>query len=255
MRRIHFDETDSTNVQARRLAADHPGEALLVTAAAQSAGRGRSGRSWASPLGGAWLSVVWPTRQAPAWYSAVSLAAAAAVDRAICQTAPAAAPLVSIKWPNDLLLDDYKVAGILCEQVPGDGATQPGCLIVGVGVNVDFDLALLPAELRHPASTLYAATGSPVAVDAVIDAVAHELAAGLVQFESEGLSAALVAAVESRLAYVGAIRTWETSRGAITGRILGLDSAGRLRLETADGTIACDSGEIIAGGSTRSCDA
>ena len=78
MRRIHFEVTDSTNSQARLLAAAHPGERLLVTAAEQTAGRGRQGRQWISPRGGAWLTIAWPMRLAPAAYRAASLAAASA---------------------------------------------------------------------------------------------------------------------------------------------------------------------------------
>ena len=66
MRRIHYDIIDSTNSEARRLAAADLREPLLVTAAEQSAGRGRQGREWQSPHGGAWMSLAWPARQPPA---------------------------------------------------------------------------------------------------------------------------------------------------------------------------------------------
>ena len=128
MRRIHFEVTESTNTEARRLAAEYPGECLLVTAATQSAGRGRHGRAWESPRGGAWLSVVWPTRQPPLAYAAVSLVAAIAVRRALLEVVDT--HRLQIKWPNDVLIDDRKVVGILCEQWPGESGDSG---IVGDG--------------------------------------------------------------------------------------------------------------------------
>ena len=241
MRRIHFDITDSTNSEARSLAAVHPGECLLITAATQSAGRGRQGRAWQSPLGGAWFSIVWPTRQPPSAYAAVSLVAAIAVRGALVEVVEA--ERLTIKWPNDVLIDDRKVSGILCEQWPGE-KSNAGVLVIGIGVNVDFDLALLPTDLRHPATTLSAAIGRAVPVDAVIDAIAEQLTALLTEFEAAGLTAELVAELGEHLAYVGTVRSWQSPRGEVTGRVLGIDDAGRLLLEVDGQTQACDVGEF-----------
>lgn len=241
MRRIHFPVTDSTNTAARQLSTEHPGECLLITAATQAAGRGRQGRVWESPLGGAWLSMVWPTRQPPVAYVAVALVAAIAVRRALLDVVDAA--LLKIKWPNDVLIDDRKVVGILCEQWPGENGT-PGVLVIGIGVNVDFDLALLPPDLRHPATTLSHATGRALPVDDVIDAVAEQVTAALEEFEATGLNAELVAELRGCLAYVGTERSWQTPRGEISGRVLGIDDLGRLLLEVAGQVQAYDVGEF-----------
>jgi BirA family transcriptional regulator, biotin operon repressor / biotin---[acetyl-CoA-carboxylase] ligase len=243
MRRFHFDVTDSTNTQARRLGAEHPGEPLLVTATEQSAGRGRNGRTWHSPMGGAWLSVAWPRRRSAAAYAAVGLVAAAAVRRALVDAAPEVAERLRIKWPNDLLLDDGKVAGILCEQSP-DGAGDPGVLIVGVGVNVDFDSATLPGDLRRPATTLRDALGRSVLVETIIGGVAARLAEVLADFEANGIAPALLDELRAHLADVGTHRTWDGPAGRITGVIRGIDDAGRLLLEGPDGPLACETGEL-----------
>jgi BirA family biotin operon repressor/biotin-[acetyl-CoA-carboxylase] ligase len=247
MRRIHFDVIDSTNVQARRLAGEHPGERLLVTATEQTAGRGRQGRSWASPRGGAWLSVVWPIARPIPHLAGASLAAAVAVRRGVARAAPDAAERLTIKWPNDLLLDDHKVAGILCESFAAASGAEgrPALMVVGVGVNANFDAGLLPDKLRYPATTLPAALGQPVEVEAVIAAIADELETALVEFETAGLGGGLLDDLAAHLAYRGAERTLSGPQGAVTGRIVGVDESGRLVLETSSGRVAFDTGELV----------
>lgn len=259
MFRIHFDATDSTNEQARRLAAEHPGETLLVTAAEQTTGRGRRGRQWQSPRGGAWLSFVRPLYRPPTAYVGASLAAAVAVLRAILRVAPEATADLRIKWPNDLLLAKRKIAGILCEQLPsartsgatstpkmGDPTRESGVLIVGVGVNVDFEMDQLVGELRHSAASLRSTLNRSIPVDAVIDAVVEELVEAITALEENGVSESLLAAVRANLADVGSIRTWTSAAGSVTGRICGIDDAGQLLIEGPSGVVACNAGEVLA---------
>jgi BirA family biotin operon repressor/biotin-[acetyl-CoA-carboxylase] ligase len=247
MRRFHFELTDSTSTQARRLAAEHPGERLLVTADAQSAGRGRLGRTWNSPSGGAWLSVVWPMGQPSANYAGASLAAAVGVRRALCGVEPELAERLTIKWPNDVLLDLRKVSGILCESFPGSAAGDKlSLLIVGVGVNVDFDAAQLGVDLRHPAASLRDALGKNVSVEQVVDAVAAELEAALAECETMGLTRGLLEELQSHLAYVGDVITWHGPAGPCAGLVKGVDAVGRLVLEGAAGRVLCETGELQA---------
>jgi BirA family biotin operon repressor/biotin-[acetyl-CoA-carboxylase] ligase len=281
MRRIHFDSTDSTNTQARELwfgscrdGLELPPlpptfegggfyEPLLVTAAEQTSGRGRHGRTWHSPRGGAWMSMAWPMFREPAWYAGVSLAAAAAVRQGILEVLQKSAAAngrapdaIEIKWPNDLLINDRKVAGILCEQFAlprgqQKHATQvdpmpAGVIVIGVGVNVSFDIERLgpQTDLRHPAVTLAEATGAEIEVEPVIDSIADRLAEALKAFEHEGVSEQLLSHLREHLAYVGETKTWSSPSGAITGRLLGLDEHGRLLLQTERGVKACDAGEL-----------
>lgn len=255
MRRFHFDATDSTNTQARRLSELHPGEVLLVTAAEQSSGRGRQGRTWHSPRGGAWMSIVWPLRKKPAEYAAASLAAAVAVTRALQEIAPQCAGDLQIKWPNDILLNGEKVAGILCELQPGRGELGAGALIIGIGINAAFDPDRLQKDLRHPATTLQAAVEGPVIVEEVITAVAHQLSLALTTLENEGLGPALLPELRRRLAYVGAVRTWSAEKGVVAGRVVGVDAAGRLLLDTDAGQVTCSAGELLPDNSTPGEDA
>jgi BirA family biotin operon repressor/biotin-[acetyl-CoA-carboxylase] ligase len=187
MRTVHIHVTDSTNTQARALAADYPGERLMVTAAEQTAGRGRLGRAWQSPRGGAWMSLVWPLSHQSKDNAEVAVVAAEAVLRALRQVAPERAGDFRIKWPNDILIDDRKAAGILCEQCAISSDPRQTVLIIGVGVNVDFDVALLGDDLRQAAITLSAAVGRPIAVADVVAVVSQSLVEAMTKFESPSL--------------------------------------------------------------------
>ena len=135
---LHLRATSSTSDRARALAQAGAPHGTLVTAAEQSAGRGRQGRSWSAPAGSSLLmSVV--LHDPP---DLLPLAAGIAVAR-VCGEA------ARIKWPNDVLLDDRKVAGILAE-----GRPQEGWAVLGIGVNVALDVGELPPELHATAATL-----------------------------------------------------------------------------------------------------
>lgn len=263
MRRIHFDVTDSTNTQARLLAASHLHERLLVTAAEQTAGRGRQGRRWLSPRGGAWMTIIWPMRKTPDAYRGASLAVAIGVRRALIELLQRGLPtevasLVTrplVKWPNDLLIEDTKVVGILCEQIRlGESADH--ALLIGIGVNVAFEQALLDdpqdgQQLRHRATTLSNVAGRPFETDDVIRQVSAAVEQSMEEFEAAGLAGAFAAGrpslideLRDALAYVGAQRRWLMPRGETSGRILGVDDDGRLLLDADGQILACEVGEI-----------
>jgi BirA family biotin operon repressor/biotin-[acetyl-CoA-carboxylase] ligase len=184
---------------------------------------------------------VGPARQPSAAYANVSLLAAIAVRRAIAEVVDT--ERLTIKWPNDVLVDGKKVSGILCEQWPGESGNS-GVLVIGIGVNVDFDLALLPTDLRHPATTLSAAVGHAIPLDAVIDAVAEQLSTLLAEFEASGLRAELIAELREHLAYVGEELAWQSPQGELLGKVLGIDDVGRLLLEVDGQVQAYDVGEF-----------
>jgi BirA family biotin operon repressor/biotin-[acetyl-CoA-carboxylase] ligase len=136
--RLHLREVGSTSDRARELALAGAPHGALVTAAQQTAGRGRQGRVWTTQPGAALtMSVV--LREPP---PLLPLIAAVAVAATCGEQA-------AIKWPNDVLVDGRKVAGILAE-----GRPHEGWAVLGVGVNVAVDVSGLPAELRTTAGTL-----------------------------------------------------------------------------------------------------
>ena len=205
--RLHLREVDSTNARASRLAEAHAPSGTLVTAAYQSAGRGRLGRTWVAPPGTALLmSVV--VRPVPVL---LPLRAAIAVAAAI-------GPEAAIKWPNDVLVAGRKVSGILVE-----GRPQEGWAVVGVGVNVALPDAELPPAERTPPGTL---GRPPKAIEPLLEAVLAGLGAQL-----EAPVDAVLEAWRERDALLGQRVTWASGAGVAAG----IDDLGRLRVRRDDG--------------------
>jgi BirA family transcriptional regulator, biotin operon repressor / biotin---[acetyl-CoA-carboxylase] ligase len=143
----HYRRTDSTNMRARELAAAGAPHGTVVTAAEQSAGRGRQGRTWTAPPGKALLysAILRPLGEPPLSLLPLSVAIA------VCETAESLRSGVAcgVKWPNDVLLDERKLAGILIETRP-----QDDWAVVGVGLNLTIEPGDFPSELRETATSL-----------------------------------------------------------------------------------------------------
>ena len=142
MRIIRLDTIDSTNLHARRLAEAGERGPLWIVSTEQTAGKGRLGRHWLSKPGNFYGTLLWPTTASQTALSQVSFVAAIAV----CQTASEFVDPkgISLKWPNDCLLDGAKLCGILCEGL------APDLLAIGIGINI----AQVPEELPYKAARL-----------------------------------------------------------------------------------------------------
>jgi BirA family transcriptional regulator, biotin operon repressor / biotin---[acetyl-CoA-carboxylase] ligase len=215
--RLHLRATTSTNDRARELAQAGAPHGTLVTAAEQTAGRGRQGRTWTAPPGSALLlSVV--LRDPPAL---LPLAAALAV-------AEVAGAGAEIKWPNDVLLDGRKVAGILAE-----GRPQDGWAVLGIGLNVALRVEDLPPELHETAGTLGL---EPADLEPTLERVLAALERTLALDEAR-----LLDAYRARDALRGREVSWTTGRG----RAAGIDGEGRLVVELPEGgRTALSAGEV-----------
>jgi BirA family biotin operon repressor/biotin-[acetyl-CoA-carboxylase] ligase len=148
----HFRVTDSTNAHARELAeAGAPG-GTVVTAAEQTAGRGRQGRTWTAPPGKALLysAIVRPLDER-------HLLLPLSAPLAVCEAAEELEPGIecAIKWPNDVWVDGRKLAGVLIEAKP-----QDGWAVIGVGLNLSIAAAEFPPDLRETATSLSSHAGS-----------------------------------------------------------------------------------------------
>jgi BirA family biotin operon repressor/biotin-[acetyl-CoA-carboxylase] ligase len=149
---IVLEEVASTQDEVHRLAAEGAAHGTAVLARRQGRGRGSRGREWSSPEGGLWLSVLW--RAGPSadgvpdagGVQLLGIRAGLAIARVIEAGCPVAR--VQLKWPNDVLVDNRKVGGILCEAKWQGGL---GWVAIGVGLNVQNPV---PADLRFPAASL-----------------------------------------------------------------------------------------------------
>lgn len=253
MRRVHYDNIDSTNTQAHRLVNAGEPVPMLITATTQSAGRGRNGREWQSPRGGIWMSAVWPVTLSPEKYVpfpiVVGLAVWEAIHETICKFGVFDARRLKIKWPNDILLDDQKVCGILCETITSGG--QVSSLIAGVGINVAFTSKTLKGQLRHEPTTLHDQFGADSDwIEPTISAFDRYFVHLMNAFEREGFGGSLLRDARQRLAYIGAIKVWQSGNEQRRGVIEGIDAAGRLLLDVEGTQVAIDTGELSAAEAT-----
>jgi len=216
--RVHLRETGSTNEHARALTAAGAPHGTLVTAGVQTEGRGRQGRRWEAPAGSTLLlSLVIRGDLDPL----LSLRAGLAV-------ADLAGPEARVKWPNDVLLDGRKVAGVLVE-----GRPQAGWAVLGIGVNVALDPRDLPLELRDSAGTL----GRPAEE---LEGALGELLAALERWLEESAEA-VVAALRDLDALLGEPVRWSGGEGVGAG----IDARGGLIVAVASGkTVVLEAGEV-----------
>lgn len=166
-----FQETTSTNDVAEKLARDHVAEGVVVFAEAQSQGRGRLGRKWISPARkGLWFSVLLRPPLSPRSITQLTVAAATAVVRAIRHQIPATP---QIKWPNDVLLNGRKCAGLLTETSGELDSVRHAILGIGVDVNLTSDE--FPPELRPLATSLRIELGQRIDRPALAAQILREL--------------------------------------------------------------------------------
>jgi BirA family biotin operon repressor/biotin-[acetyl-CoA-carboxylase] ligase len=214
--RLHHRRTASTNAVARELAVGGAPHGTLVTAAEQTAGRGRQGRIWSAPAGRAILcSIV--VRDPP---RLLPLLTGVAVAETVGDGA-------QIKWPNDVLLGGRKVGGILVE-----GRPQEGWAVAGIGLNVALRRKDFPPELREIGIGMGL---EPDAIEPTLARLLEEFGRWLVVAPSGVLEA-----VRSRDALLGHSVRWATG----SGRGAGIDGEGRLVVVTDDGHVALDAGEV-----------
>jgi BirA family biotin operon repressor/biotin-[acetyl-CoA-carboxylase] ligase len=232
---IACETVGSTNAEAMaRARAGHRGP-LWITARTQTAGRGRRGRTWASEPGNLYATLLLTDPAPPERAAELSFVAALATHDAITACAPALAPRLAFKWPNDVLLDRAKAAGILIE---AEGA-RPLMVAVGIGVNCRHH----PAATQFPATDL-AAEGAGVAVEPLFAALSGAMVERLRQWEAG--FAPVRAAWLARAGGLGAELTARVGARELTGRFETLDAGGRLLLRLPDGSLeAIAAGEVF----------
>ncbi len=231
-------QTTSTNDEVSQAALENHPEGLVVFAECQSAGRGRMGRRWSSPTGrGLWFSVLLRPSLAPSECTQLTAASANALVRAI-QSVTGITP--EIKWPNDLLINGKKVAGILTEM--SAELENVRSVILGIGIDVNQTASEFPADLRSIATSLKLATGKSVSranlAEALLRELDHEYARILA-----GDFTAVAEEWANHCTTLGKLATIDMGTRRVRGRAEALDENGALLLRTEHGRI-----ERIIGG-------
>jgi BirA family transcriptional regulator, biotin operon repressor / biotin---[acetyl-CoA-carboxylase] ligase len=225
----YFSELDSTNTTASELAEAGAAEGTVVIADSQRRGRGRLGRSWASPPGrNLYLSVVLrpplPPPAAPGITVVAGLAAAETVRQYTRE--------VGIKWPNDLVVRGRKLAGMLTEMASGDEETR--FVILGIGVNLNSEPADLPPALRDIAISVREVTGTPVDRARFAAQLLSRLESRYDLFLREGL-APIIPLWEGYSCLTGEAIVVQSQEEQIRGTAIGLAGDGTLRVREPDG--------------------
>src|SRR4051794_38385595 len=239
----HYETVPSTMPLAHELAASGASDGTALLAEEQAAGRGRRGRAWAAPKGSAILcSLICRPPLRPDDLFLLT----AAVSVGLCTGIERATGLrPRVKWPNDLLLDDRKLAGVLCEsRFAGSGLAHA---VAGFGLNVTLQAADFPnVPGAVPPTSLALALGRPVDRLELLRAILEEIDAAydlLWQGELDRVREDW----QSRLAGQGEAIRVETEHGPLLGDFVGVDRSGALLLRTGDGTERILVGDVITG--------
>ena len=234
VRVVHHDTVGSTNAEALALARGGESGPLWITAGSQTAGRGRRGRNWVSEPGNLYASLLLTDPAPPDRAAELSLVAALAVHDAVGSRTPGVPRRLTLKWPNDVLIDGNKFSGILIE---GEGAA----VVIGIGVNC----AHHPSGTTFPATDL-ATAGVRASPETVFAALSAAIIVRLTQW-SRGTDFAVTRA--AWLARAGGLDKpirIALGEGDIEGRFESIDERGHLVLRDPDGTVRTISAGDVA---------
>jgi BirA family biotin operon repressor/biotin-[acetyl-CoA-carboxylase] ligase len=225
----YFAELDSTNTRARELAESGAAEGEIVIAESQTQGRGRLGRRWESPpLSNLYLSIVLRPGLPPKHAPQITLAAAVALVETVGSFLPR--PPV-IKWPNDILIDGKKLAGILTEAACDTECVQ--YVILGIGLNLNYRAETMPETLRQRATSMADMAGENLSRETVLVRLIHDLDRCYGELEESGF-AALRPRWEAHFGLRGRRVRVDLGDQTIIGRAQGIDHEGALIVETDD---------------------
>lgn len=228
---------DSTNRRARELASRGAAPGTVVVAGKQTGSRGRGKNQWFSPAGGIWFSVILKPKIIPQLAAVFTLLASLAVVRGIQEVSSVS---LKIKWPNDIYLEDRKLAGILTE-ISAE-MDQVNFIVAGIGINAKVDSISFPDEIKKTAAVLWEEAKEELLLPEILGEILNQLELLYQRFEREGFEGIL----EEWRGYdllIGRNISIETPSGKIFGKAAGVNSRGALLLELGEGNIE----EVLAG--------
>ncbi len=222
---FYYEEVESTNNIAKELAREGSAEGTLVIAGVQTKGRGRLDRAWESPVGGIYLSLILRPGIHPSSIARLTLLSGLAVVRAVKSLYDLK---VWLKWPNDLVISDTKLGGILSE-MEGE-AENVNFVVIGIGINANRNVTV-----DIPSTSIKAEIGREVDIIGLVQEILKELERLYLEF-LEGSTTFLDEYKKSSNTLGRAVEIQGRDK-TITGRALDIDSDGALLLQMSDGTI------------------
>lgn len=236
----HYFRIGSTNAVALAAAAAGEPEGSVYLAEEQTAGRGRGGHAWHSERSrGIYCSLLLRPALPPADVLALSLVAGLAV-RAAVEAVSGGSVQADLRWPNDLLLGEKKVCGILTEMHAE--VTRVRHAVVGIGINVNQES--FPADLRASATSLRLETGREWSRVELLAALLKSLGRELRALEQPGAAQTAIARFEQASSWARGRQVRVEENGGFTGTTEGLDERGFLRVRTAEGVRTVLSGGV-----------
>jgi len=227
---LFFDQVSSTNRVALEMAASGLPGGLAILAESQNRGKGRLGRSWFSASGGSillslYLSPCIPLREYPLFSPAAAVGVLAGIEQATGLQA-------GIKWPNDIMIGEKKLGGILLET--GAGGDQAP-LVIGLGLNVNMEREDFPEDLRASATSLKAVLGKEIDRTALLIALLNGMAESIIALQS-GSKTTVLAAVRAACLTIGKRIRVSTPQKIIEGWAEDIEEDGALRIRMGDQT-------------------
>ncbi len=232
-RNVFFSrEIGSTNEWAKELAGLGACEGTVVLAEIQSAGRGRLGREWFSPVGGLWFSVILRPQLKPAESVRLVFAAGLAVAEALHEQYGLR---VETKWPNDVLVNGRKICGVLTEM--NSVGEKANFVVVGIGVNVNFDVSkVFPKELQRTTSSLEKECGRQVSLDELLRVLLVKLEK-IYESSTLGDFSSVLLEWKKYARFLGSQAEVSTDDGKLCGVALDVDEEGALLLKQESGLV------------------
>lgn len=238
-RLLSYDRLGSSNDEAKRLAREGADGWTVVWAREQFAGRGRRGRNWIGAPGNLYVSIILRPDCSPAMAAQLGFAAALGVGEAVAAVAPQGATL-RYKWPNDVLLNGRKVAGILLEsEMTAAGALD--WLVAGIGLNIDGHPT---TEMAYPVTSLRAEAFTGIDAAMMLEGVVRHFRRWVDCWLSDGFAPVRDAWLRSASG-LGETITARLDREQLTGRFAGIDGDGALLLETPAGERRITAGDVF----------
>ena len=237
-RLLHFSTIGSTNDEAKALARTGAADGTLVWADEQTAGRGRRGRAWQSPLGNLYFSLVQRPGGTPARAAQLGFVAALGLGDALLSLTGPALQLF-YKWPNDLLAGGKKLAGILLESETG-AVERIDFVVIGAGTN----LVSKPEAVEFPATSLAEQGFASVTPASLLEAFARRFVDWAQRWRFDGFAPVREAWL-ARASGIGEDIRVRLEHSTLTGRFHDLDQDGALLLDTAEGRRRIAAGEVF----------